>query len=211
MDELQVTALLPGEKGRVQVHFDNGMKVLLYKGEICRFSLREGAVMPESAYDTLLRETVGARAKKRALHLLEQMDRTESQLSEKLRQNGYPEVCIEEAVSYVRAYHYVDDTRYAENYIRLHQQKKSRQRLKTDLYTRGIGKEVIERAIETTFSSDDKEKIRLLLEKRRFAYDRSDWKEQQKTCQFLMRRGFKSSDILEVMKAGDVKDIPFYG
>lgn len=201
MEELQVTAVLPQEKGRAWVHFDNGMKVLLYKGEICRLSLKEGEYIAETLYEKILKEIVGMRAKKRAMHLLERMDRTESQLAEKLRQNGYPEVCIEEAIAYVKSYHYIDDTRYAENYVRFHQQKKSRQRLKMDLYAKGIDKATIEDVLEKTFSSDEQEKIRLLLEKRHFDYGRSDRKEQQKTYQFLMRRGFRSSDILQVMKA----------
>ena len=152
-------------------------------------------------YEKILKEIVGMRAKKRAMHLLERMDRTESQLSEKLRQNGYPDICIEEAIAYVKSYHYIDDTRYAENYVRFHQQKKSRQRLKMDLYAKGIDKAIIEDVLEKTFSSDEQEKIRRLLEKRHFDYGRSDRKEQQKTYQFLMRRGFRSSDILQVMKA----------
>ncbi len=201
MEELQVTAVLPQEKGRALVQFDNGMKVLLYKGEIRRLSLKEGEYISEMLYEKILKEIVGMRAKKRAMHLLERMDRTESQLSEKLRQNGYPDICIEEAIAYVKSYHYIDDTRYAENYVRFHQQKKSRQRLKMDLYAKGIDKAIIEDVLEKTFSSDEQEKIRRLLEKRHFDYGRSDRKEQQKTYQFLMRRGFRSSDILQVMKA----------
>lgn len=201
MEELQVIAVLPQEKGRALVQFDNGMKVLLYKGEIRRLSLKEGEHISEMLYEKILKEIVGMRAKKRAMHLLERMDRTESQLSEKLRQNGYPDICIEEAIAYVKSYHYIDDTRYAENYVRFHQQKKSRQRLKMDLYAKGIDKAIIEDVLEKTFSSDEQEKIRRLLEKRHFDYGRSDRKEQQKTYQFLMRRGFRSSDILQVMKA----------
>lgn len=201
MEELQVTAVLPQEKGRALVQFDNGMKVLLYKGEIRRLSLKEGEYISEMLYEKILKEIVGMRAKKRAMHLLERMDRTESQLSEKLRQNGYPDICIEEAIAYVKSYHYIDDTRYAENYVRFHQQKKSRQRLKMDLYAKGIDKAIIEDVLEKTFSSDEQEKIRRLLEKRHFDYGRSDRKEQQKTYQFLMRRGFRSSDILQMMKA----------
>lgn len=201
MEELQVTAVLPQEKGRALVQFDNGMKVLLYKGEIRRLSLKEGEYISEMLYEKILKEIVGMRAKKRAMHLLERMDRTESQLSEKLRQNGYPDICIEEAIAYVKSYHYIDDTRYAENYVRFHQQKKSRQRLKMDLYAKGIDKAIIEDVLEKTFSSDEQEKIRRLLEKRHFDYGRSDRKEQQKTYQFLMRRGFRSSDVLQVMKA----------
>lgn len=206
MEELQIIAITPQEKGKSLVQFDDGSRVFLYKGEIRKLSLREGEYISKSFYEQILKDIVGIRAKKRAMHLLERMDRTESQLTEKLRQNGYPDRCIEEAIDYVKAYHYIDDARYAQNYVRFHQQKKSRQRLKMDLYAKGIDRNTIENVLEETFCSDEQEKIRQLLEKRHFCYGDSDRKEQQKTYQFLMRRGFKSSDILYVMKAGNWQD-----
>lgn len=46
-------------------------------------------------------------------------------------------------------------------------------------------------------------KIRQLLEKKHYEPKECDRKEQQKIYQYLMRRGFKSSDILHVMKIWD--------
>lgn len=199
MQELQITAVIPQEKGRALLKFDNGEEVLLYKGEIRKLSLREGNLVSQDLYDKIIYEIVGTRAKKRALYLLERMERTERQLYDKLKQNHYPEICIEEAVEYVKKYHYIDDLRYAQTYIRYHQNKKSRKRLQLDLMTKGVAKNIIEQALENEFSSDEQEKIRQLLEKRH--YDSScDGKERQKTYQFLMRRGYKSSDIVHVMK-----------
>ena len=203
MEELQIIAITPQEKGKSLVQFDDGSRVLLYESEIRKLSLREGEYISKSLYEQILKEVVGIRAKKRAIHLLERMDRTENQLVEKLRKSGYPDRCIEDAIDYVKSYHYIDDARYAQNYVRYHQQKKSRQRLKMDLYAKGIDRNTVEEALEETFCSDEQKKIRQLLEKRHFCYGDSDRREQQKTYQFLMRRGFKSSDILHVMKVED--------
>ena len=87
------------------------------------------------------------------------MDRTESQLCEKLRQNGYPEECVAAAVEYVKQYHYIDDLRYAKQYIRYHQQKKSSQRLKMDLMKKRVGREQIEQALAEEFVSDERAQI----------------------------------------------------
>ena len=120
------------------------------------------------------------------------MDRTESQLCEKLRQNGYPEECVAAAVEYVKQYHYIDDLRYAKQYIRYHQQKKSSQRLKMDLMKKGVGREQIEQALAEEFVSDERAQIAELLEKRHYDAAQADRREQQRMYQFLMRRGFKS-------------------
>ena len=100
-------------KGKLRVRFDNEAELILYRGEAKQWKLREEAEISEEDYQKLLTEVVGKRAKKRAMHLLERMDRTEKQLRDKLEDGKYPQVCIDEAIAYVRKYHYIDDYRYA--------------------------------------------------------------------------------------------------
>ena len=179
------------------------MEVLLYKGEVRKLGLQEQTVISREKYDEIIYEILGTRAKKRAMFLLERMDRTEHQLRDKLMQNGYPAVCVDLAIDYVKKYHYIDDLRYATNYISYQQKRKSRQKLKIDLLTKGIDKNVIEQALDEAFDSDEQIKIRQLLEKKHYDPKECDRKEKQKTYQYLMRRGFKGSDILHVMKIWD--------
>ena len=203
MQELLVTEVIPREKGRTFIRFENGMEVLLYKGEVRKLSLQEGTYIPREKYDEIIYEILGTRAKKRALFLLERMDRTERQLRDKLTQNGYPKICVDLAVDYVKKYHYIDDMRYAVNFISCQQNKKSRQKLKMDLLSKGIDKSMIEQALDEVFTSDERLKIRQLLEKKHYDPKECERKEKQKIYQYLMRRGFKSSDILHVMKIWD--------
>lgn len=207
MDEIGVVSVVPREKGRVGIRFENGVEVELYRAELHKLSreeqyllLKEGNEIPIGLYDKVLTEILGIRVKKRALFLLERMERTEYQLYEKLRRSGYPEVCVQAAVDYVKQYHYIDDLKYAGKYVRYHQRKKSRQRLRTDLMQKGVAGDLIERALEEEYVSDEREKIRELLEKRHYDCDSADRKEQQRMYQFLMRRGYKSGDILAVMR-----------
>lgn len=208
MQDLQVMSVGCGTKGKVNITFDNGTTLELYRGEIrkltpadARLLTQEGAAVSDVLYQKLLREIVGLRAKKRALFLLERMDRTEHQLSEKLKRSGYPEICVEEAVAYAKSYHYIDDLRYARHYIRYHQCQKSRQKLKLDLMQKGVSRSDIETAMDEVFDGDEKGQIRHLLQKRHYDCRNSDEKEQRRTYQFLVRRGYKSSDILSVMRS----------
>ena len=105
----QVMSVVPLEKGKAGIRFDDGTEVVLYKGEIRKLGIEEGCVVTEAVYDKILNEILGKRAIRRAMHLLEKQDRTERQLYDKLKQNGYPESCIESAIAYVKSYHYIDD------------------------------------------------------------------------------------------------------
>ena len=198
--DVQVTSVIPLEKGKARIRFEDGSEVILYKGEIRKLGIQEGCVITDEVYHKIIDEILGQRAIKRAMHLLERQDRTERQLYDKLKENGYPEACIESAISYVKRYHYIDDFRYASAYIRYRQEKKSRQKLKLELQAKGIARDVIEEALEEEYVSDDQKKIMELLQKRRYSFENADTAEQRKNYQFLLRRGFQSSDILHLMR-----------
>ena len=187
-------------KGRYRVKFDTGVTCLLYRKEMSSFSIKKGKEITAQQYQELLEEVVGKRAKKRALHLLEQMDRTEKQLRDKLLANEYPQSCIDGAIAYVKGFHYLDDSRYASNYVRFSQEKMSRVQMKQKLMQKGIASSVIADAIEEAYVADEMEQIMALLRKRKFVPEEADEKEFQRTYQYVMRRGFKSSDILKAMK-----------
>ena len=187
-------------KGRYRVQFDTGVTCLLYRKEMSSFSVEKGKKITAQQFQELLEEVVGKRAKKRALHLLEQMDRTEKQLRDKLLANEYPQSCIDGAIAYVKGFHYLDDSRYASNYVRFSQEKMSRVQMKQKLMQKGIASSVIADAIEEGYVADEMEQIMALLQKRKFVPEEADEKEFQRTYQYVMRRGFKSSDILKAMK-----------
>ncbi|MBO5302492.1 MAG: regulatory protein RecX [Lachnospiraceae bacterium] len=199
-----ITAYKVLEKGKVEICLDDKFSFQLYKGEARKLSLKEEMELSEEQYAYILYEILAKRAIRRAMHLLERQERTEYQLREKLLQNAYPQEAVEEAVSYVKRYHYLDDVRYAHTYVRYHQEKKSRMRLKTDLMRKGIAKDVIDNALDDEYVNDEREQIRNLLEKKKFTPETADTAEFRKIYQFLQRRGFKSSDILSVMKNKDM-------
>lgn len=187
-------------KGRYRVAFDNGVSCILYRSEAAQLSIEVQCSLTDENYDYLINEIVGKRAKKRAMHILEQMDRTEHQLREKLARGEYPQECIDSAVEYVKKYRYLDDERFASSYVRYHQEKLSRQQLSVKLTQKGVSKDIIAEALEMEYEADDGEKIRNLLSKRHFDPDNTDRQENNKIYQYILRRGFKSSDILKEMR-----------
>jgi regulatory protein len=197
---IRVSEYKAAEKGKLHLSFDNGTTMMLYRSEASKFHLQQDAALSESEFSCLLHDVVGKRAKKRALHLLEQMDRTEHQLRQKLALGGYPQECIDSAIAYVKSYHYLDDYRYACTFVRYAQEKMSRRQILGKLSAKGISREVMSRALEDTYEASETEQIRELLQKRRFVPGQSDETEFRRTYQYLMRRGFSSGDVLRAMK-----------
>ena len=196
----QVVSVVPQDKKKVKICLDNGDTFILYKGEANKLSLFENEVFDDVKYQQIMNDILGKRATKRAMHLLERQERTEKQLRDKLQQNDYPKQCIEQAIAYVKSYHYVDDCRYASVYIRYHQEKESRQKLTQKLMMRGISREIIEQAMAEEFVVDECAQIEELLRKRGFDPESADDTIRRKTIQFLIRKGFKTRDIFRIMR-----------
>ena len=200
MSEILVLSEEAMTKGKIRVRLDTGLTCILYRSEQRQINAYEGSSLTREQYEFLVHEILGKRATKRAMHLLEKMDRTEYKLREKLSEGGYPDEAIEDAIGYVKRYHYLDDERYARNYVFLAQDRKSRKKLSIELYQRGNKKELIDRILEEEYDADEEKQICLLLEKRGFDPKTCSEKERQKLYQFLLRRGFQSSDICKVMR-----------
>lgn len=148
------------------------------------------------------REMLAKKAKHRALYLLERSDRTEQELRTKLSRNYEPEI-VEEALSYVRQYHYIDDKRYAVNYLSSRGKTRSRRQVEQELlYKKGVSKEVLEKALLEADPQDEGELIRRWMEKKQIDPETAPPEELRRFYQFLMRRGFRSEDILREIRRG---------
>ena len=62
------------------------------------------------------------KATKKAMGLLQHMDRTEWELRSKLEQAGFSEEAVEAAIQYVAGYHYIDDKRYAKRFVEIYRE-----------------------------------------------------------------------------------------
>lgn len=141
------------------------------------------------------------RAKHRALYILERCDRTEQELRTKLGRNYEPEI-VEEAILYVKQYDYINDKRYAINYLKSHSQIKSRRQVEQELlYKKGISRDILEEVSQEVEVQDESLLIRRWMEKKHFSSETATQEEQRKLYQFLLRRGFQSEDILKEMRS----------
>ncbi len=198
-----VTRIEAWNKSRYKIYINQEFAFVLYKGELRSCGVKEGEEISRENRECILREILPKRAKLRSMNLLKSREYTEYQLKEKLRQGLYPEEVIEEALQYVKAFHYIDDGRYAGNYILYYSDTRSRRRIEQDLLRKGIGRELIRQAYEEAASkeklTDERVLIERFLEKRHYKKELADFQEKQKTGAFLYRKGFSMDIIQDVL------------
>lgn len=194
-----VTQITGITKGRFRIYIEEKPAFVLYRGEVRRLGIREGEPLSEESLREIEEEILPTRAKRRAMNLLQNRDYTEAGLREKLRNGDYPESCIEEAVAYVKSYGYVDDCRYAGDFITYNLDRKSRTRMEQDLMRKGISKDTIrtvfEELEEQGTSQDEGAMIRRLLEKKKYDPQTATGQEKQRMYAFLYRKGFRAEVI----------------
>ncbi len=192
------------DKKKSKIFIEGKEPIVLYKGEIRRLGLTQNSELEYSEYEKIMVEIVQKRAYLRLLHLLDIRDYTEYQLRDKLRKGDYPSEAIDYAINKVIEYGYIDDNRYAYNYIVSCIKTRSAGRIKQDLIRRGINKKYIDLAFEKTSEDglfqNTSEMIRKILNKRHYYDNEQNSEQRAKQFKYLLGKGFSPSDILKELK-----------
>lgn len=194
-----VTEIEQWTKSRVKIYIDQQFAFALYKGELRLLGIKKGEPIEDADYEQVMTVILPKRAKLRSMNLMKTKDYTEWQLRDKLKQGFYPEEVIDEALEYVKSYHYIDDERYARSYIVYHSESRSRTRIEMDLLKKGVHKEIIkaayDEALEYDKLPDEAELITKLLRKKHYCAEEATYEEKQKMTGFLYRKGFRMDAI----------------
>ena len=201
---MTVSKIEPLSKSRYKVFIEGQFAFTLYKGELSRYHIAEDNRIDEEVYD-ILRKLVIKRAKLRAMHLLSDMGRTESQLRTKLKQGGYPDEAVEEAIRYVKSFGYINDAEYVRSFIDSRKEKKSKKEIYAALKQKGVDSDIIEQVFEEMDygEEDSRQAIEALMRKRNYNPDSVDLKEKQKLMGYLMRKGFRYEEVNSVLNSAD--------
>lgn len=196
-----ITRIEPLTKTKFRIYIDGEPAFVLYKGELKQFNIAEEEEISELTVEKINKEVILKRAKLRAMHLLEDMDRTEKALRDKLRQGGYPDSAIDGAVAYVRSFGYLDDTRFAENFVLSRKGSKSRREIQALLAQKGVPADTAQAALEQIYGEDgEQDSIRQILRKKKLDPEQADEQTLHKIYAYLARKGYRYEDIRQVIQ-----------
>lgn len=202
-------------KNRYEIYIDEKLAFVLYKGELCKYGIKAGLEISEELYSDIVKNTLYKRALLRCSHLLERRDYTSYELYKKLKDGAYPLDAADYAINKLISYGYVNDESYARRYIESYISSRSLNRIKQDLYKKGIKSDIFDKAwnilSEDGIEVDEEGLINKLLEKRHYFDKISDIKnnegsrddlvkEYNKQFNYLMTKGFKSENIKKALK-----------
>ncbi len=198
-----VTQITELTKSRSKVYIDQEFAFVLYKGELRLYHVAEGKEILQKDYEEITEVVLPKRAKLRAMNLLQKRAYTEKQLTDKLKEGGYPEEIVELAIQYVKSFRYIDDLQYTMDYLSCYAERKSIKKIEMELMQKGISREIWKQALvaweENGGEQDELSMIKELLQKKHYSND-LDMKEKRKIYGFLVRKGYSPEKVMEAMR-----------
>lgn len=195
MTNMLIIDIVPIDKKRKRIILEDNSCFCLYSREIKNLELETDDQITEEKW-IKIEEILEKRAKERALYLLNDMDKTEYELSEKLKAGFYPQEIIDNTISYLKSYHYIDDNRFARRYIEQKKDSLSYRQLMQKLMNKGISKEILNEVLEEK-EDGELEALDKLLRKKNIDFSTISTEEKQKIYAYFIRRGFTYENIVK--------------
>lgn len=201
---MPITALVAQTKTRrhlgerVNVFVDEKFSFALDIRLVEKHRLSKGQEISDEFRSQLLREDGDAKATNRALHFLGYRARSEAEVRARLKRDEWPEEVIERVVIRLRDQKFLDDEKFAENWVenRSHSRPRGARMLQQELRQKGVERETIDAAMPDDEAEMENANLALqkLLRSKERAWEKLEERERRdKAIQFLMRRGFNYS------------------
>ncbi len=202
---MTISEIAEKDRGRSIIYLNDEPAFVLKNSEVRELCLEEGEELTSEDERKIL-EILTKRAKSRTLHILDKADKTEKELREKLAGDLYPAEAIDAAVEAAKSGNFLNDERYASQYIYAKSGRKSRKQIKIFLENKGIEEHLIEKAFsafdeETSEEGEDPEDalIKKLIRKRLPEGGEPDPETKQKLIKYLMGRGFEYGKVKRIL------------
>lgn len=194
---MKVISISKKDENNVIVHLDNDEKLFLSYEVFLKNGLKKNDDISEDRFSFLISQNQLYFIKQRAVRYLARRLHSYNELKIKLKQKGYENHLIEEVLNDLLSKNYLNDYEYASQYADENIRNKSwgKNKLKAELFKKGVAAPVINKVIEEKLSSGEEETeaaAELAAKKLRILSSRNlePRKLKEKLIAFLLSRGY---------------------
>lgn len=193
---MEITEIAPLDNKRRRVYIDGEYAFPLYLSELRKYNIEAGNIISDESYNDIC-IILTKRVRERILYLIGNMDRTEHDIRQKLRNSGYFGSIVDNAIAGLKEYGYIDDTRYARYYAQSMRDNKGKSTfaITQALYEKGIDRNIISNVMDE-MEIDEEEQLMRALSKKGYTPETihmADDADKRKIYQYLLRKGFSAS------------------
>ncbi len=187
------------KKGKyVHIKFDNDLECKINEEVFIESKIKRNDEVSDRQLKELNFENDSYNAKNSALRSLSRRSHSTYELKIKLKQKGYKTKIIDGVINHLERLEFLDDQKFAETFYldRLKNKKESNYKIRTQLYKKGIDREIISE-IESNFYDENqliKNAVELVRKKLKFI-NKSENEAKKKLYLFLKYKGFDDQVI----------------
>ena len=200
----RISAIEAQEKrgNRRSIFIDGKFALGVDESVIADLRLRVGQQIGEDELRDIVRAEQVAKARERALRLLDFRARSRAEISRRLSAAGFAEDIVEETLERLERVGLVDDGQFAKAWVGHRSAGKGmgRARIKWELRQKGVSNEVVEEALSAV-DGETERRSALEAARRRWAKDSSpdDRTKRRRIAAYLRRQGYDWSVITAVL------------
>lgn len=198
-----------GKSENYKIYLDESYALTLNMLTIYKNSLRVGDEIEKEGLEKMQFESEKIIAFDRAINLLSRASKTAKDMKTYLKGKGYSQSICDYVVEKLEGYKYIDDKRYAEDYVESVRKRKGPRVIKQQLLLKGISSNIIDSALE---GLNQKKEVLVLAEKYMKNKEKTP-QVKQKLYRHLMTKGFNYDECKSaISKAfeGDEDDWYWY-
>ena len=186
---------------RVNIYVNDEFFTAIYKELVFTFNLKKGDEIDENNLKTILDDEMYLKAKNKALNILSKADQSEKKIREKLH-DDFEESTIDKVIEFLKRNKFIDDNLLAQKIVNtnLNLNKCGKNRIKQNLYNKGLDASSIIEAMSEIDSDIEFENAMHLAKKRYERVKNEDSRKiYQKLSQHLAYKGFDYDIIKRVL------------
>ncbi|MBE6069148.1 MAG: recombination regulator RecX [Clostridium lundense] len=185
-------------KNRVNVYVNEDFLFACSAEIIYNYGLKSGEKIDIDKIKTIIEEDNYIKCKNDALHSIERAYKTEKQVVQKLLAKGYEKSTIEKAILFLREYNFLDDSKFADMYVKEKLVSQGRNKIKYSLMQKGLDESLIKEKlqnIDKEKEGDSLERIGMLKYQQLIKREEDARKIYKKLGDYLMRRGYPWDEV----------------
>ncbi len=193
-------------KDRYSVFLDGEFAFGVHVDVLVTHGLRKGMELDKNELEALIHDESVKKAVLAGIKHISYKQRTSKEVADKLRNLEHTPEQIEEATQKLIELGFLDDERYAEEFVDTRQIRYGRKRIFLELKKRGIPEHIAEKALNDILDVDAGYQTALELARKKYA--QCEGLEAQKTATriqgMLLRKGYSYDIVNRIMKELDV-------
>ena len=188
-----------GKGQRYHVQSSEGYAGVFQAEILAKHKLHTGQMLENDEFEKIKVENGDLASFDRALSLLEHGMKTEKMIRDYLSKKGYPDECIDRAVTKLCEYGYIDDKVFAQNFVTSYSSSKGRKKLKYELLSKGVSQEIIDEVLANLSDEEEIENGEKIA--RKYVKNKQkDQKNKQKLFSHLASKGFDYEKCLSIFR-----------